>query len=122
MRGDDRVALGAFGEELAARYLREQGMVILDRNWRCARGEIDIVARAGADLVVVEVKARRGTSAGYPVEAVTYRKLTRLRALAAAWLQEHPQWRPAGVRFDVVGVLVGTGEPSRIRHVVGVTP
>ncbi len=122
MAGDDRRALGAFGEGVAARFLRDQGMEILDRNWRCARGEIDIVARAGRDLVVVEVKARRGTSAGYPIEAVTHRKLGRLRILAVAWLQEHQQWRPDGIRFDVVGVLVGTDEPSRVRHVVGVTP
>lgn len=122
MAADDRAALGAFGEGVAARFLCDQGMEILDRNWRCARGEIDIVARSGHDLVVVEVKARRGTSAGYPIEAVTYRKLSRLRSLAVAWLQEHPQWRPAGIRFDVVGVLVGTDEPSRVRHVIGVTP
>ncbi len=120
---DDRAALGVFGEQVAVTYLRDKGWEILDRNWRCARGELDIVARApSGEVVIVEVKARRTLRAGEPIEAVTWRKLARLRSLSAQWLQDHPQGGRAGVRFDVVGVLVGVGRPTQVRHVMGVAP
>ena len=66
-----RQALGAYGEELAARHLRERGLVVLDRNWRCPLGEIDLVLRDGDTLVVCEVKTRSGVGYGTPHEAVT---------------------------------------------------
>ncbi len=116
---DHRRELGHYGEALAARFLRERGMNILARNWRCATGEIDLVARDGGCLVVVEVKTRRGSRFGLPVEAVTWAKLVRLRRLAAAWLREHPDGTES-VRIDVVGVLVPPGERPRIHHVRGV--
>lgn len=81
---------------------------MLARNWRpvdrSIRGELDIVAVDGTDLVVCEVKTRSGTGAGEPLDAVTPRKLARLRRLTVAWLAEHPG---AGlvVRFDVLGLL-----------------
>ncbi len=112
-------ALGDYGERLAARYLRERGMQILDRNWRCGEGEIDVVARDAGCVVVCEVKTRSGTGFGVPVEAVTWRKAARLRRLAAAWLAEH-QVDAADVRIDVVGVLVPPGGRPRVQHVVGV--
>ena len=94
--------VGAYGERLAARYLAEAGLEVLDRNWRCAQGEVDIVALDGDCLVVCEVKTRRGQGFGDPVEAVTWRKAARLRRLAACWLAEHPgRWargRRAGRR------------------------
>ena len=83
-----RNAVGAWGEDLAARHLVEQGMVILDRNWRCDLGELDLVARHEGTLVVCEVKTRRGEGFGSPAEAVTWRKAARLRRLAARWLDE----------------------------------
>ncbi len=116
---DPRRELGDYGEALAARFLRERGMSILARNWRCEIGEIDLVARDGACLVVVEVKTRRGSRFGLPVEAVTWSKLLRLRRLAAAWLRDSPAGTES-VRIDVVGVLVPPGEPPRIHHVRGV--
>ena len=69
--------LGRYGEDLAARYLGERGMQVLDRNWRCEHGEIDLVALDGDCLVVCEVKTRRSTAFGEPVEAVTWRKAAR---------------------------------------------
>ena len=79
---------------------------MLERNWRCAQGEIDIVALDGDCLVVCEVKTRRGSAFGDPVEAVTSRKAARLRRLAACWLAEHGGvQRAADVRVDVIGVL-----------------
>ncbi len=118
-RGDPRQALGDYGEALAARYLRERGLTVLARNWRCAVGEIDIVALDGECLVVCEVKTRRGSRFGLPVEAVTWAKLVRLRRLAAAWLHENGAG-VAAVRIDVIGVLYPPGGPARVQHVVGV--
>src|SRR5258707_15397467 len=93
-------AVGQYGEELAARYLAKAGFAILERNWRCEVGEIDIVAREGAALVVCEGKTRRGLNYGSPLESVTYRKLATLRRLVGRRFQEH-EVPPAGVRVDV---------------------
>ncbi|QNN52137.1 YraN family protein [Nocardioides mesophilus] len=112
-------SLGEYGEACAARHLVDGGMVVLDRNWRCDLGEIDLVLRDGRVLVVCEVKTRTSARFGHPVEAVGEQKARRLRRLAARWLAEHPL-RPAEVRLDVVGVLVtGSGAPE-IEHVQGV--
>ena len=114
-----RMALGRYGEELVARYLRERGMEVVARNWRCEHGEIDIVARDGPCLVVCEVKTRRGTAFGDPVEAVTVGKAMRLRRLAGAYVREQGGHR-GPVRVDVVGVLCEDGRPPVLRHVRGV--
>jgi len=114
-----RRALGRFGETYAARHLVQQGLVLLDRNWRCEAGEIDLVLRDGRALVVCEVKTRSSTTFGSPVEAVSEAKAERLRRLADRWLEEHGV-RPPEVRLDVVGVLVPrTGRPQ-VEHVRGV--
>ncbi|MGL5818372.1 MAG: YraN family protein [Phycicoccus sp.] len=114
-----RGALGRYGEQLAGRYLQDIGLHVLDRNWRCEHGEIDIVAVDAACLVVCEVKARSSTCFGSPVEAVTIAKALRLRRLAAAWLATHDVHRDQ-VRIDIVGVLCRPGRPPVVRHVVGV--
>jgi putative endonuclease len=111
--------VGAFGERLAERFLVECGMTILDRNWRCSHGELDLVAREGDCLVFCEVKTRRGTAFGEPVEAVSWRKAARLRRLTAAWLASHGQSAGA-VRIDVVGILVRPGRLPIVRHIAGV--
>ena len=80
-------------------------MQVLERNWRCEHGEIDLVALDGDCLVVCEVKTRRSTGFGEPVEAVTWRKAARLRRLAAAWLAGHDVRSRWQVRVDVVGIL-----------------
>ena len=116
MRAKD--GLGRYGEDVAARHLVEQGIVVLARNWRCDLGEIDIVGRDGDVLVVCEVKTRSGTGFGTPLEAVTRAKAARLRRLAARWLAEHPG-RPAQVRFDVVGVLAPGSGAAQVEHVRG---
>ena len=116
---DGRQTLGRYGEELAARYLTEQGLRVLDRNWRCAHGEIDLVARDGDCLVFCEVKTRRTERFGGAVEAVDRRKLARLRRLVAAWLQGHDE-RAGRVRIDVIGILRPRQGPAQLRHLVGV--
>ena len=112
-------SLGAFGEAYAARHLVEHGMVLLDRNWRCDAGEIDLVLREGPVLVVCEVKTRSSLAYGSPIEAVTEQKAGRLRRLAARWLAEHAV-RPDEVRIDLVGVLVPRRGSPQLDHVRGV--
>lgn len=114
-----RSALGAYGEALAARHLLAQGMLLLDRNWRCDLGEVDLVLRDGPALVVCEVKTRTSTAFGSPLEAVTAPKAARLRRLAARWLADHDV-RPPEVRIDLVGVLVPPHGPVELEHVRGV--
>ena len=116
---DERSRLGRYGETLAARYLEDRGLAVVERNWRCEHGEIDIVALDGDVLVVCEVKTRRGTAFGDPVEAVTVGKALRLRRLAASYLSAHGGHR-GPVRVDVVGILCRPGRAPEVRHVVGV--
>ena len=114
-----RSALGAYGEALAARHLIDQGMTLLDRNWRCDLGEIDLVLRDGRVLVFCEVKTRSSTAFGSPLEGVTERKAARVRRLAARWLTTHSV-RPDEVRIDLVGVLLPRQGPAQVDHVRGV--
>ena len=116
---DRRRALGEYGERLAERYLTELGLAVVDRNWRCARGELDLVARDGDCLVFCEVKTRRTDRFGSPVEAVHPRKAGRLRRLASAWLQQHEE-HPARIRIDVIGILRPAEGPAVVRHLRGV--
>jgi putative endonuclease len=112
-------ALGQYGEELAARYLADHGFSILERNWRCEQGEIDIVARDGQALVICEVKTRRGLNYGSPLESITYRKLTTLRQLSGRWLKAHAL-RPTEIRIDIVAVLLPHHGTPTVDHVRGV--
>ncbi|AYF75242.1 YraN family protein [Nocardia yunnanensis] len=113
------LALGAQGEELAARFLRDAGLEIVARNWRCRYGELDVIARDGEITAFIEVKTRSGLTCGPPEEAVTYRKQRRIRELATRWLCEHPgPW--LRVRFDVVSVLLRPGREPQIRHLKAV--
>jgi putative endonuclease len=111
--------LGRDGEQAAVNYLEGCGFRILDRNWRCAEGEIDIVAVERHTFVVCEVKTRSGTRYGTPLEAVGRAKRARLRRLAVRWLTAHGV-RFDQIRIDVVGLLYeGTGGFT-IEHVRGV--
>ena len=108
--------LGRYGEELAAQHLVAAGMQVLDRNWRCREGELDLVAvdRDGT-IVFVEVKTRSSTAFGEPAEAVGPMKARRLRTLAARWLLEHPRGG-SPLRFDVVAIVRRRGEAPVVRH------
>jgi len=85
---DSRRALGQLGEDLAVHHLQRLGYIVLERNYRCPQGEVDIIARDGERLAFVEVRARRGTAFGTPKESVTPRKQARLVILARNYLQE----------------------------------
>ena len=110
------------GEELAAGYLERLGWRILERNWRCPVGELDIVAlEPGPEPVVVfcEVKSRRGLAFGPPLESITAAKVAKLRELALHWLRAQPGPVPH-IRFDGVGVLLARDAPPVITHVTGI--
>jgi len=111
--------LGRQGEQFAAEYLQRAGYRILDRNWRCADGEIDIVAAERRTLVVCEVKTRSGTRYGTPLEAITRQKRNRLRRLAVRWVIAHGLLFDE-VRVDVIGVLRDAAGELALEHVRGV--
>lgn len=113
-----RRAIGAYGERLAARHLEESGLELLQRNWRCAEGEIDLILRDGDDVVFCEVKTRRTAAFGPPAAAVDHRKVRRLRHLAARWLTEAGV-RVERIRFDVVEVLPQPRGAARVSHIRG---
>jgi putative endonuclease len=109
------IELGRVGEDAATRFYRKRGFQIVARNWRCADGELDLIARRGGLLVFCEVKTRSSESFGMPAEAVGFHKRRRLRRLAGRWLSEN-RARAATIRFDVVSVIVRDGRP-RVTHI-----
>ncbi|WP_203566736.1 YraN family protein [Aestuariimicrobium ganziense] len=112
-------ALGRWGEDAAAGHCERLGWTVLERNWRCRAGEIDLVAREPDGTVVfVEVKCRSGRGFGDPLESITIAKLTKLRELAARWLKEHQPGAPR-IRLDAIGVLRGPGGVE-LTHVKGI--
>ncbi|GCE13190.1 YraN family protein [Tengunoibacter tsumagoiensis] len=107
--------LGRTGERLAAEQIERQGYIILERNFRCGYGEIDLVAEEGNELVFVEVKTRRGQAYGLPEEAVTLRKQRKLRQVANAYLDLHACFE-RDWRIDVVAVQLSiSGRLEEIR-------
>jgi putative endonuclease len=115
-QGERNKATGAVGEELAASYLRERGYVILERNFRCKGGEVDIVARDGATLVFVEVKARRSMVYGVPQLAVTPFKQRQIARAAQYWLAKNHKVGSAA-RFDVLAILLPAGAAAVVEHI-----
>jgi putative endonuclease len=113
------LALGAQGEELAAEFLRSAGMEIVERNWRCRYGELDLIVRDAEVTAFVEVKTRSGLGFGTPAEAVTFPKQQRIRRLALLWLHEQAgPWRHIG--FDVVSVLLRPSCEPVVEHLKAV--
>ncbi|MDA3629814.1 YraN family protein [Saccharopolyspora oryzae] len=117
--GDGRHALGLEGERLAAGLLEHRGMTVLDRNWRCPHGELDIVAADGESVVFCEVKTRSGVDYGGPRYALNAEKIGRIRNAARAWLAER-ELVGCSVRFDFVSVLWPPGQPVLLQHLEGV--
>ena len=106
---ESRRALGDRGEDAVARWYRGAGYEVLDRNWRCREGELDLSWLGRGELVFCEVKTRRGTAFGAPFEAVTDAKQRRIRTLALRWLAEHDGSRAPVLRFDVASVMAVRG-------------
>ena len=92
--------------DAVAEWYEENGYQVVERNWRCREGELDLIVRRGRTFVFCEVKARSSDAFGAPVEAITREKQVRLRHLAARWLEDAPL-RPTEIRFDVASVLAG---------------
>lgn len=114
-RRDDRRGLGRHGEDLAAEHLLARGYEILERNWRCTAGELDLVARDGDCLAFVEVRTRRGQDMGSPEESITPAKQARLVTLAETYVADR-EW-PGSWRIDVVAVeMDGRGRLQRLDH------
>jgi putative endonuclease len=111
--------LGRQGEQAAAEYLRQAGLRILDQNWRCAEGELDIVAAERRVLVICEVKTRSDARFGTPLEVITRQKRSRLRRLAIRWVVAHGVLFDE-IRIDVIGVLKDPGSGFTIEHARGV--
>ncbi len=112
---NDRQRLGRLGEDLAARHLAARGYEIVARNWRCETGELDLVTRDGDCLAFVEVRTRRGQSAGSPEESITAAKQARLIALADAYVQAHDWY--GDWRLDVIAIEMDrSGKLLRIDH------
>lgn len=109
--------LGRRGEEVAATWLEERGMTVIARNWRCASGEIDVIAGDGLTTVFVEVKTRTSTAFGHPFEAITTAKAGRLRRLAAEWCRANPG--SDEIRIDVVAVLGAWSANPTVEHLRG---
>ena len=122
-RTESRQQVGRRGEDLACAELVRQGMEVVDRNWRCALGEIDIVAaesgEQGITLVFCEVKCRTGMGFGHPLEAITFAKMRTLRQLTAHWLRQH-SIKAVGIRLDAIGVIMLPGQEPSLTHVKAV--
>lgn len=117
-----RAEIGALGEQLAADHLIGLGLGIVDRNWRCRYGELDLIAvdPAAGTVVFVEVKTRTGDGFGGLEQAVTPQKARRLRRLAGIWLAAQDN-RWAAVRIDVIGVRIGRRRTPELTHLQGVS-
>ena len=119
-RTESKRQLGIRGEDLACAELERQGMQILERNWRCGLGEIDIVAAEkganGLTLVFCEVKCRSGLGFGHPLEAITFAKRQTLRQLAAIWMRQH-HIKASTIRLDALGVVLMPGNEPLVSHV-----
>lgn len=111
--------LGRRGEQVAADWLQEQGYALIDRNWRCPSGELDLVLRDGCTMVFAEVKTRSSLAFGHPFEAITAEKAARLRRLAAAWCHER---RPGSVdvRIDAIAVTDAWTDRPVVEHLKGI--
>lgn len=117
--GFQNQSLGRYGETVAASHLQALGMVLLDRNWSCVQGELDLLLRDGDVLVVCEVKTRKESRHCGPLEAIDDDKLQRLRRLADLYV-EATGIRPNGIRIDAVGVTHPRRGKAIVEHVAGV--
>ena len=113
--GDGRKSLGKAGEDLAERYLKRQGYAVVERNYRCPLGEIDLIAVNKQAVVFVEVKTRRVDTSGAPLESVNAVKQRRLKRAALHYLSRYGL-NDRDVQFDVVGISLGSNPPA-VRHV-----
>ena len=101
---ENKQSLGKSGEEFAARLVTEAGLCIITRNYRCPKGEMDIIARDGEILVFIEVRTRRSSYRGWGEESITRQKAQRLQAIAAYYVLQQGYISWPCLRFDVVAI------------------
>ena len=106
--------IGVKGEQIAEYFLQKKGYIILHRNWRAGKKEVDIIALKAEVVVIVEVKARSGTQFAYPEEAVTAKNRAHLKAAALIFMDTFPQYR--NIRFDIVSVLFRERALPEVMH------
>lgn len=111
----DRLETGRRGEDAAAAYLERIGMTLVERNWRCPAGEVDIICLDEKTLVLVEVKTRATIAKGTPEEAVTATKQRRIVRLAKTYIAKE-SIEPCDVRFDVITIIVLGEDRALLRH------
>jgi putative endonuclease len=112
----DNKTLGERGEEIATAFLKGRNFAIIERNFRCKGGEVDIIARDGKTLVFVEVKTRRNLSFGPPQLAVTPFKQRQISKAALTWLAKNKMFG-AGARFDVISILLPDNQCPVVDHI-----
>ena len=109
---DTRKALGVKGEDLAVRYLKKKGFKVIQRNYHCPLGEIDLIAREGDTLVFIEIKARSSSEYGLPQDAVDRFKQKKIIQAAKTYLAEHHLTEDIPARFDVVAIHLTPAGPD----------
>lgn len=110
--------LGKWGEDLAAAYLQDKGYVIVERDWKSGHHDLDIVAREGSTLVIVEVKTRRNRLYGNPEEAIDYKKRRSLLSAINHYTKSHRF--SSHVRFDIITIVSNIGYKPEIDHIIDV--
>lgn len=109
----NHIAIGFTGEDLAASFLKEQGYIILERNWRYKHFEIDIIASYENVLVFIEVKTRSSLAFGYPEESISKIKMNRLKIASSLYHYHHPQFKR--IQFNVIAILLEAERPMAIK-------
>ncbi len=115
--GDHRRRLGQKGEQAACSYLLSRGYRLIDRNWRCRLGEIDVVAGLDEQLVIVEVRTRSSDRFGSAAESIDARKQRKLRQLALLYMKEKHYPQDTRLRFDVIAVRTLADGGFEIEHI-----
>jgi len=101
---ENKQSLGKSGEEFATRLVIESGLSIIAQNYRCPKGEMDIIARDGEVLIFIEVRTRRSSYRGWGEESITRQKAQRLQAIASYYVLQQGYLSWPGLRFDVVAI------------------
>ncbi len=113
---DTTLAIGARHEQQALEYLKNSGLTLIEKNFRTRLGELDLIMRDGKTLVFIEVRYRKNTQFGGPIESVSYQKQQRLLRAAHIYLSQRQQFQNLAYRFDIVGIT-GTGTDQRIEWI-----
>ena len=110
--------LGRWGEDLAAAFLEEKGYELIERDWKSGHHDLDIVAKDGSTLVIVEVKTRRNRLYGNPEESIDYRKRRSLLSAINHYTKSHRLF--CSLRFDIISIVGNMGEKPEIDHIIDV--